>query len=119
MPQRFGRPGLLGTIARTAVISGTASAVSNRVNRGMAERDLRRQAEQQAYAQEAAAQAQAQQWAAQPPQPAPPAPAPAPAAAPAAPVDRVAQLTALADLKAQGLLTDEEFAAEKARVLNS
>ncbi|NGO81763.1 SHOCT domain-containing protein, partial [Streptomyces sp. YC504] len=43
----------------------------------------------------------------------------APAAAPAAPVDRVAQLTALADLKAQGLLTDEEFAAEKARVLGA
>lgn len=102
MPQRFGRPGLLGTIARTAVISGTASAVSNRVNRGMAERDVRRETEAQAQ----------QQWAAPPPPP--PAPAPAPAA-----TDRVAQLTALADLKAQGLLTDEEFAAEKARVLGS
>lgn len=114
LPRRVGRPGLLGTVVRTAVISGTASAVSNRVNRGMAERDMHRQADQQAQAQEAAAQAQ-QQWAAQPPPP----PAPAPAAAPAAPVDRVAQLTALADLKAQGLLTDEEFAAEKARVLGS
>ncbi|MFI7005586.1 SHOCT domain-containing protein [Streptomyces sp. NPDC050145] len=102
MPQRFGRPGLLGTIARTAVISGTASAVSNRVNRGMAERDMRRQEEAQAG------------WQAPPPAEAPAAPPRPPAA-----TDRVAQLTALADLKAQGLLTDEEFAAEKARVLNS
>ncbi|MFE5027812.1 SHOCT domain-containing protein [Streptomyces sp. NPDC056656] len=106
MPQRFGRPGLLGTIARTAVISGTASAVSNRVERGMGQRDMRRQAEAQAQQQARADQ---------------PAPPPQPAAPPAAPpaADRVSQLTALADLKAQGLLTDEEFAAEKARVLNS
>ncbi|WP_103533064.1 SHOCT domain-containing protein [Streptomyces sp. SM11] len=88
MPQRFGRPGLLGTIARTAVISGTATAVSNRVER----RDMRRQA------------------AASPP----PAPAPAPAGS-----DRVSQLTQLAELKAQGLLTDEEFATEKARIPGS
>ncbi|MFH9395229.1 SHOCT domain-containing protein [Streptomyces sp. NPDC017556] len=90
MPQRFGRPGLLGTIARTAVISGTATAVSNRVER----RDLRRQGV-------------AQTPAAVPPPPAP------------AGTDRVSQLTQLADLKAQGLLTDEEFATEKARVLGS
>ncbi|MET7517456.1 SHOCT domain-containing protein [Streptomyces sp. NPDC005480] len=103
MPQRFGRPGLLGTIARTAVISGTASAVSNRVDRRMGQRDMQRQAE---------AQAQQQAWAEQPaPQQQPPAP---PAAA-----DRVSQLTQLADLKAQGVLTDEEFAAEKARILSS
>ncbi|MEV1026023.1 SHOCT domain-containing protein [Streptomyces sp. NPDC050264] len=108
MPQRLGRPGLLGTIARTAVISGTASAVSNRVNRGMAERDMDRQmsaqAQQQALVDQAAAQAAAQA----------PAAAPPPAAA-----DRVTQLSALADLKSQGILTDEEFAAEKARILNS
>ncbi|MCQ4209625.1 SHOCT domain-containing protein [Streptomyces longispororuber] len=96
MPRRYGRPGLLGTVARTAVISGTASAVSHRVNRGMSERDMRRQAEAEAQAAP------------------PPAPAPAPA-----PADRVAQLSALADLKAQGLLTDEEFAVEKARILGS
>lgn len=93
MPQRFGRPGLLGTIARTAVISGTATAVSNRVER----RDVRRQA------------------AAQAPQMPPAAP---PAVAPAD-TDRVSQLTQLADLKAQGLLTNEEFATEKARILGS
>ncbi|QNS05103.1 SHOCT domain-containing protein [Streptomyces xanthii] len=107
MPQRFGRPGLLGTIARTAVISGTASAVSNRVNRGMAERDMRRQAEAQAA------------WQGPPQGEAPAAPPQPPAPQQPAATDRVAQLTALADLKAQGLLTDEEFAAEKARVLNS
>lgn len=95
MPQRFGRPGLLGTIARTAVISGTATAVSNRVER----RDIRRQTATQA------------------PQ-APAAPPPPPAPAPAG-TDRVAQLTQLADLKTQGLLTDEEFATEKARILGS
>ncbi|MGW6717630.1 SHOCT domain-containing protein [Streptomyces sp. NPDC054995] len=96
MPQRFGRPGLLGTIARTAVISGTATAVSNRVER----RGMQRQAA-----------AQAPQMPAPPP---PPPPAPVPAG-----TDRVGQLTQLADLKAQGLLTDEEFAAEKARILGS
>ncbi|WP_329579097.1 SHOCT domain-containing protein [Streptomyces sp. NBC_01361] len=102
MPQRFGRPGLLGTIARTAVISGTATAVSSRVDRRIGERDARRQAE---------SQAQQQASAEQPPPPQQPAAPPA--------TDRVSQLTALAELKAQGLLTDEEFAAEKARVLNS
>ncbi|MGW6404002.1 SHOCT domain-containing protein [Streptomyces sp. NPDC055134] len=108
MPQRFGRPGLLGTIARTAVISGTASAVSNRVDRRMGQRDMRRQAE---------AQPQQQAWAEQPapPQQQPAAPPPTPPAA----ADRVSQLTQLADLKAQGVLTDEEFAAEKARILSS
>ncbi|MFH8735640.1 MULTISPECIES: SHOCT domain-containing protein [unclassified Streptomyces] len=102
MPQRFGRPGLLGTIARTAVISGTATAVSSRVDRRIGERDVRRQTESQAAQQQAAAE-----------QPPPQQPAAPPA------TDRVSQLTALAELKAQGLLTDEEFAAEKARVLNS
>ncbi|MFF1355118.1 SHOCT domain-containing protein [Streptomyces sp. NPDC058297] len=111
MPQRFGRPGLLGTIARTAVISGTASAVSNRVNRGMADRDMRRQTDAQAQQQAMVDQAATQAAAQAPPPAAPQAPAPA--------TDRVSQLTALADLKAQGILTDEEFAAEKARILNS
>ncbi|WP_425828161.1 SHOCT domain-containing protein [Streptomyces fractus] len=98
MPQRFGRPGLLGTIARTAVISGTHTAVSRGMNRRMNERDMRREMDAQA----------------------PMAPPPVPQAAPPAAggTDRVSQLQALADLKAQGLLTDAEFAAEKARVLN-
>ncbi|MGP3774977.1 SHOCT domain-containing protein [Streptomyces sp. SDT5-1] len=100
MPQRFGRPGLLGTIARTAAISATHTAVSRGVNRRMSERDMQRQ-----MAAEAPYQA--------------PMPAPAPQAPPAGGgTDRVAQLQGLAELKAQGLLTDEEFAREKARVLN-
>ncbi|MFJ6518018.1 SHOCT domain-containing protein [Streptomyces filamentosus] len=109
--RRVGRPGLLGVAARTAVVTGTATAVSNRMQRRAAERDAQQQwaaeAQQQALVDQAAAQAAAQQ---------PPAP---PAAGGGGGVDRVSQLTALAELKAQGLLTDEEFAAEKARVLNS
>ncbi|MEV3929329.1 SHOCT domain-containing protein [Streptomyces sp. NPDC049944] len=97
MPRRFGRPGLLGTIARTAVISGTATAVSNRAER----RDMQRQMDSQ-------------------PQQMPPAQAPAPPpAAPASGTDRVAQLTQLAELRIQGVLSDEEFAAEKACILGS
>lgn len=110
MPRRMGRPGLLGTMARTAVITGTATAVSNRMQQGTAERQrqqqLAAQAEEQARVDQTAARVAAQQ------------PPPPPVQAPAA-TDRVSQLTALADLKAQGLLTDEEFAAEKARVLGS
>ncbi|MFI8258623.1 SHOCT domain-containing protein [Streptomyces filamentosus] len=111
--RRVGRPGLLGVAARTAVVTGTATAVSNRMQRRAAERDAQQQwaaeAQQQALVDQAAARSAAQQ---------PPA-APAPPAAGGGGADRVSQLTALAELKAQGLLTDEEFAAEKARVLNS
>ncbi|WP_299538874.1 SHOCT domain-containing protein [uncultured Streptomyces sp.] len=102
MPRRMGRPGLLGTMARTAVITGTAGAVSNRVQ----ERADRR------YAQQTSGGPQ------QYTDPAPVQPPPAPGAGPSAP-DRVSQLTALADLKNQGLLTEEEFAAEKAKIINS
>ena len=91
-------PGLLRGMARTAVIAGTATSVSNRVSRRQANRWAAQDAE--AYPQE---------------QYAPP-PAPAPAAPPAA-ADRVEQLKDLADLKQQGVLTEEEFAAEKARIL--
>ncbi|MGW1773030.1 SHOCT domain-containing protein [Streptomyces sp. NPDC002104] len=116
MRRRMGRPGLLGAMARTAVVAGTATAVSGRMQRGQAERSAQQQAaadaEQQALVNQAAAQAAAQQQAWQAPQAPQAAPAPAPA------VDRVGQLTALAELKAQGLLTDEEFATEKARVLS-
>ncbi|MFD6886550.1 SHOCT domain-containing protein [Streptomyces sp. NPDC059957] len=122
MRRRMGRPGLLGAMARTAVVAGTATAVSGRMQRGQAERSAQQQAaadaEQQALVNQAAAQAaaqqQAQQQAWQQAQQ-----AQQPAAAPAPAVDRVGRLTALAELKAQGLLTDEEFAAEKARVLSA
>ena len=94
-------PGLLRGVARTAVVAGTASAVSGRVQRRQAEKFAGRDA--QIYAQrEAAYEEQV---------------APAPQAAPAPAADPIEQLKALADLKAQGVLTEEEFAAQKARIL--
>ena len=90
-------PGLLRGMARTAVIAGTATSVSNRVSR----RQGQRWAAQEAPPQQAAA-------------PPPPAPAPAPA-----PEGRLDKLKDLSDLKQQGVLTEEEFAAEKARILAS
>jgi hypothetical protein len=89
-------PGLIRGVARTAVVAGTATAVSNRVSR--------RQGERWASQQRAAD--------------VPPAPEPAPAASPAGP-DRITALKELGELKAQGVLTEAEFAAEKARILAS
>jgi len=98
--------GLIGGIARTAVAAGTWTAVSNRVAR----RQQNRWSEQE--------QAQAYQAQQRAPMYQTPAPAPAPAAAPAdAGRGRMAQLKDLADLKAQGILTEEEFATQKARIL--
>jgi hypothetical protein len=98
-------PGLLRGVARTAVIAGTASAVSGRVQRRQAERfadrDANIVAQRQAAYQEQVAPAQ---------------PAPAAPASPAGD-DVIERLKQLGDLKAQGILTDEEFAAQKARVL--
>jgi hypothetical protein len=99
-------PGLIRGVARTAVVAGTATAVSNRVSR----RQARRWAadEPQQYYQEPPPQQYAQpQYAAPPPPPAPAAEAP----------DPIEQLKELASLKEQGILTDEEFAAEKAKIL--
>ena len=97
-------PRLLRGVARTAVIAGTATAVSGRVQRRQAERFADRDAQiyaerQQAYEQQTMAQA--------PPQP----------TAEAGESNTIQQLKELAELKAQGILTDEEFAAEKAKVL--
>jgi len=89
-------PGLLRGVARTAVIAGTATHVSNNVSR----RQTRRWAEQE----------QAQY----PPEPQAYA-APPPAEDPRD--KQIAQLKELADLKAQGILTEEEFAAQKAEIL--
>jgi hypothetical protein len=88
-------------MARTAVVAGTATAVSNRVSR--------RQADRWATQEDAAAYQQQQMAAAAPP------PAPAPAAAPAP--DTMTQLKELGELKAAGILTEEEFAAQKAKIL--
>jgi len=92
-------PGLLRGVARTAVVAGTATAVSNRVSRRQANRWASQEEEQ--YAQ------QQQQYAAPPPEPQ--------AAAP----DPMQQLRELADLKNQGILTDAEFEAQKAKILAS
>ncbi|WP_329343331.1 SHOCT domain-containing protein [Streptomyces sp. NBC_00663] len=98
-------PGLLRGIARTAVISGTATAVSNRVSRRQAGRWAEQEQRQPAYEQPAAAQA----------------PAPPQTAAPSSGGDdmtsKIDQLKQLADLKAQGVLTDEEMQAQKRQIL--
>ena len=91
-------PGLLRGIARTAVVAGTATSVSNRVSRRQARRWSRDEPPEEQYAPPP------QQYAAPP---APPAPAP----------DPIQQLKDLADLKQQGVLTDAEFAAQKAKIL--
>lgn len=97
-------PGLLRGVARTAVIAGTATHVSNNVSRRQANKWAQQEAQQQP-----------QQYAPPPQQYA--APAPAPAAAPQA--SMVDQLKELAQLKDQGILTEEEFAAQKAKILGS
>ena len=84
---------LLRGVARTAVIAGTATAVSNRVSRRQAER----------WSQEDQGQYQEQYQ------------EPAPAAAPAA--DPLEELKKLGELKAAGVLTDAEFEAQKAKIL--
>jgi hypothetical protein len=92
-------PGLLRGVARTAVIAGTATSVSNRVSRRQARRWAGDDAQQEAPPQQ-------QEYAPPPP--------------PAEPTEsRVDRLTKLAALKEQGVLTDAEFAAEKARILQS
>ncbi|MEU3909750.1 MULTISPECIES: SHOCT domain-containing protein [unclassified Streptomyces] len=88
-------PGLLRGVARTAVVAGTATAVSNRVSRRQAGR-----------------------WAAQQPEPEPAPPPPPPAAAPAS--DRsnmLDELKQLGELKEQGVLTEAEFEEQKRRIL--
>ncbi|KRC42070.1 hypothetical protein ASE27_17815 [Oerskovia sp. Root918] len=109
--RRVGRPGLLGTMARTAVIAGTASATA-----GAVQRHQQGKAEQQAEAQQYQAQQQAEQqqmYAAQAAQ----AQAPAAAAPAVGENDLLAQLEKLGQLKAAGVLDDAEFAAAKAKLL--
>ena len=86
-------PGLLRGMARTAVIAGTATAVSNNVSRRQAQRWGAQEQEQQAEYQQQASQA-----------------------APAA--DPMAELKQLGELYDNGVLTDEEFAAKKAEILS-
>jgi hypothetical protein len=106
-------PGLIRGVARTAAIAGTASAVSGRVQRRQAEKFAERDAA--IYAQRNAAYQQTQ--APPPPAPAPVAAAPAPAAAAPDQGAVIEQLRQLGELHQQGILTDEEFAAQKAKLL--
>ena len=101
-------PGLLRGIVRTAVVAGTASAVNGRVQRHQA----RKFAESDAQTYADRERAYEEQTAPQEPYPQA-APAPAPAAQP----DMIEQLKQLAELRDQGVLTDEEFATQKARIL--
>ena len=115
MFRRRGRPGLLGTVARTAVVAGPATATANAVSR----HGQQKAAEKQAYAdQQAAEQAPPQQeYQAPPPQqPVYQAPPPAPAADPA-PDDLVGRIQQLAGMRDSGLLTEDEFAAAKSKLL--
>ena len=102
-------PGLIRGVARTAVIAGTATAVSNNVSRRQANRWA-------SQAPAAAPPPQYQQAPSPTPQYAQPTPPPAPAAAPTED-DLISQLERLAALRDAGVLTDEEFAAQKARIL--
>jgi hypothetical protein len=88
-------PRLLRGVARTAVVAGTATAVSNRVSRRQANKWSEQ--DQQQYQQQA--------------------PPPAPATAAGGESDTIAQLKQLAELHDQGILTDEEFTAQKAKIL--
>jgi Short C-terminal domain len=90
-------PGLLRGMARTAVVAGTATAVSNRVSRRQAQRWGAQEAE--AYPQQQYAEPAYQEPAAPPP------------------ADPIEQLKQLGELHTQGVLTDEEFAAQKAKLL--
>jgi hypothetical protein len=99
-------PGLLRGVARTAVVAGTATAVSNRVSRRQANRWAAQ--EQQAYQSQAYEQPPAyeQSYAAPPP--------------PADDMEtKLAQLRELGELKSQGVLTEAEFQAQKSRILGS
>ncbi len=100
-------PGLIRGVARTAAIAGTATAVSGRVQRRQASKFADKDAATYAKREEA----YQQQYAPPPPPP--------PAAAAAAPStdDKLEQLSKLGELKAQGILTDAEFEAQKAKIL--
>ena len=93
--------GLIGGMARTAVVAGTATAVSNRVSR----RQANRWAAQDPYAEPQYQQPPPQQY--QPPPP----------ATGTGTDDIIAQLEKLGDLRANGILTDAEFEQQKARLL--
>ena len=95
-------PGLVRGIARTAVVAGTATATRNAVNRRQAKKNVESysEASEEVYAEHPPPQKQVQ---------APP---------PTSQDDEISQLERLGALHAQGILTDEEFAAQKAKILS-
>jgi hypothetical protein len=109
MPRRRGRPGLVGTMGRTAVVAGTATAVSGSVAQ-------RQQAKAQATTEHAPSSGPAAEPTASAPTPPQPAEPPAPAVPPTT-GSTLAELERLVELKQQGLLTDDEFTALKARLI--
>jgi len=102
--------GLIGGIARTAVVAGTATAVSNRVSRRQGNRWAANDQQQADAAAAEEQQAAPQQQAYAPPPPQPQAPPE---------TDMLTQLQQLGELKSAGVLTEEEFAAQKAKILGS
>jgi hypothetical protein len=109
--RRIGRPGMIGLAARTAVVAGTATAITGAAA-GKQTQKAQAQLEHEQYVAaqqaqiDAAAQAAAAQYA-----------TPQPAAAPVASVDVASQLQQLASLKEAGVLSDQEFADAKAKLL--
>ena len=103
-------PGLIRGVARTAVVAGTATAVSGRVQRRQQGRWAAQEQQQQAQYQQ-----QYEQQPYQEPQYAQPAPPPATMGTD----DKIQQLTELGKLKDAGVLTEAEFAVEKSKILNS
>lgn len=96
MNRRMGRPGLLGTMARTAAVAGTATAVNRSMTRAAAGRE-QTQADAEAYRDQQAA--------------------PPPATRPAAGEDMIVKLKQLGELHAAGVINDDEFAAAKAKLI--
>lgn len=113
MPLMRARRPIARTMARTAVVAGTATVTAGAINRHQqkkyAEKD--EAAQYEAMQQQAEYEAQQQQYA-------PPAPAPAPAPSGGLTDDAINKLKELAELKSQGIITDAEFEVQKAKLLN-
>ncbi|PKL63218.1 MAG: hypothetical protein CVV31_01935 [Methanomicrobiales archaeon HGW-Methanomicrobiales-2] len=95
---RGGRPGLIGTVARTAVVAGTATATSHAVNKRIQQKEMQKATQAQ---QTVPPEEQVQ----------------APAGTGITQEEKMAQLRELAELKQMGALTEEEFQQEKQKIL--
>jgi hypothetical protein len=98
---RGGRPGLIGTVARTAVIAGTATVTTRAVDKKMREREMKKAAQAEEQAEQAAPREEQA----------------TPARAGITQEEKMAQLRELAELKQMGALTEEEFQQEKQKIL--